>query len=150
MANNLTIDVNINVVGQPSTTGIQVNAPTPLNRGLVREKQTGLSNKAALGAIGLAGRQVFRAATSSVGTYTGRNDLQRKINRGLRTTGRLALISGGFIKGGLVGGAITVLGVSIASVIQGTMIEIDRDISVKEAAFKMQSLGNIWNESRSD
>ena len=150
MANNLTIDVNINPNGLASATGLQTNAPTPLNRGIVREKQTGLSNMALLGAVGLAGRQVFNVATSSVGTYTGRNDLQRKINRGLRTTGRLLLIARGFQKGGLVGGAITTLGLSVAAVIQGNMIEVDRDIINKQAEFKKQSLGNLWNESRSD
>ena len=150
MATNLVIDVNINPNGQASTTGVQVNAPTPLNRGIVREKRTGLSNIAVLGAVGLAGRQVFNFATSSVGTYTGRNDLQRKINRAFRTTGRLALIGGGFAKGGIIGGAITTIGVLTESFVRGATIEIERDISVKEAAFKMQSLGNIWNESRSD
>jgi len=150
MANNLTIDVNINPNGQASTTGVQVNAPTPLNSGFVREKQTGLSNMAVLGSIGLAGKQVFNAATGSIGAYTGRDDLQRKINTGFKVTGRIVLIGSAIRRGGLIGGAIAAIAVATETGIGVFQAEITRQNQNREAEFKRQSLGNLRNESRTD
>ena len=73
---NLTIDVNINPNGQPSTTATQIEeAPNPASN------PTNLRKLAAIGLVANAGRQVAMSTLGQIGAITGNSQTQRKINR---------------------------------------------------------------------
>jgi len=147
---NLVMDVNINPLNQASPTQNQINSPTPFNTPFQQERTSAVGNMAIVGAVGLAGKQVFSAVTGSVGAYTGRQDLQRRINRGIETFGRLSLLGGAFVSGGPVAAGIVAGSMLVESVVGRFQFNLDIQNRNKEAQFKLQSLGNLRNGSRSD
>lgn len=91
---NLVIDVNINPNEQPSSTATNIEpTPNPATSGI------NLRKIAAIGLVANAGRQVAMTTLGQVGTITGNQQLQRKINR-LSTLGGIA---GSFAVNPLVG-----------------------------------------------
>ena len=108
MAEDLTINVNINPNGQPTQTS---SAPpeTTATSPPVADKGLSLKNIAAIGLVANAGKQIFMSTLGQVGAITGNAQLQRDINKVTRLGG----IAASFAINPLVG--VLTLGTTIAT-----------------------------------
>lgn len=64
------------------------------------------------------GKQIFNYAASNVGFFTGNYVKQDEINATLELIGDLSTVGMGFVSGGLVGGAVAVIGLTTKKVLQ--------------------------------
>ena len=131
----------------PSTTP-QLNTPSSFNSGSIFEQISSQGGLIAVGVLGLEGKKVFDKVTGGIGQYTGRNDWQRKINRGKKAFGYVSQVAIGFAVNPLVVGA-TLAKIGIDAGIDIVEFNIQRDIDVKEASFRREIRGHRINESRS-
>ena len=103
MAEDLTINVNINPNGQPTQTSSTPPETSPTATP-VADKGLNLRNIAEIGLLANAGKQVFMSSLGRVGEITGNAQLQRNINKFTKLGG----IVGSFAINPVVGGIVLV------------------------------------------
>jgi len=108
MAENLTLDVNINPAGQPSPTSSNIALDSPTSATNIRERNISLLGVAKLAIGASALKSVGGTALGLVGDWTGNRQLQRDIDAGLTVLGYGTQIAiGGLIGVGAVAAQIT-------------------------------------------
>ena len=146
---DLRLNININPYTQPPITSQPINAPNAFNSGTFFEKVGAFKNLALVSYVGYAGTQVFSKATGSVGAFTGRTDLQRKINRATGAVGTLGEFGLGFVAGGVAGVGAVGVKQTVTFAIDVISTQIQRNIDTDEARFRSEQRGALINESRS-
>ena len=145
---DLTLTLNTGPQDFSSATTPQLNTPSSFNSGNLFEQLQGFKNIAIVGAVGLTGKRIFDSFVGGVGQRTGRNDLQRKINRVRKGVGIATELG--------IGAALGPVGFAVASVKVGSDLFIDAyernvqfNIDGREAEYRRLQRGNRINESRS-
>jgi len=146
---DLKLDININPYEQPPITSQVLETPSAFTSGTLYEKVQALRNLAIAGYLGYAGAQVGRKVIGSVGSTTGRTDLQRKIDRVSGTVGTLAEYGIGLATGQLPGLIAVGVKQTVTFAIDGITTQIQRNIDEGEARFRSEQRGALINESRS-
>jgi len=141
------IRVRIDPNEQPNDVGVQ-NTETPVNN-QPAEARTGMRiNPIMLATAINTGKQVFNFATSNIGTFTGRTDLQRRVNNGMKT----ARIAGQLGYAALASNPVTAVAVIAATATELAINVVETTQEIKrgntEAEFYRQVRGNRINESR--
>jgi len=144
---DLTLNLNFNPTEQPPSTVPQLNAPSAFTSGSTFERLSAFKNLAVVGMFGLAGKRVFDAAVGGVGRFTGRNDLQRKIDRGRKTFGVVSQIGFGVALGPVATGAV-LFKLGVDATIDVVEFNLQRQLDNNEAEYRRQLRGNRINESR--
>jgi len=145
---DLTLWLNSTPQNFGNVTTPQLNTPSSFNSGNLFEQVQGLQNLAVVGTGAIIFKKVFDKVSGGVGKYTGRNDLQKKIDRGKKAVGTSVQVLGGFTVSPVVGGVI--VGKLIADAgIERVEFEIQNEINIGEAEFKRQRRGARIDESRS-
>jgi hypothetical protein len=126
----------------------QLNTPSSFNSGNLFEQLQGFKSLAIVGSGLVVGKKVFDKVTGGVGKYTGRNDLQKKIDRVRKNFGVVTEIGAG-IAFGPVGIAVATVKISSDIIIERVEFEMQNDINIGEADFRQQRRGARIDESRS-
>jgi hypothetical protein len=126
----------------------QLNTPSSFNSGNLFEQLQGFKNLAVVGTGLLVGKKIFDKVIGGVGKYTGRNDLQKRIDRVKKNVGIATEIGAG-IAFGPVGIAVATVKISSDIIIERVEFEMQNSINIGEADFRQQRRGARIDESRS-
>lgn len=147
---NQTIRVVIDPNDQPSSTAAQTSA-TPLNQQSKQSNGLMKVNPLVLGAAVSAGKQVFSAVTNNIGNYTGRTDIQRKVNNGL-SNARIVGQLGAAAYAASFSNPFTAVALVSAIAVEGAVTSWEQnknaEMRLMETEYYNQVRGNRINESR--
>jgi len=144
---NQTITVRVDPNDQPSSTGVQ-NSPTPLQSNKANNnKLLGVNPVIVAGAVS-AGKQVFGAVTNNIGAYTGRTDIQRKINSGLSNARVIGQVGYVVLSSNPIGAAVAASALAVEASISVWQRYEERKLQEREAEYYRTIRGNRINESR--
>ena len=148
MAENLILPISFSPSQFSSSTAPQFNNPNAFTSGNRFEINNTVQKFATVAVVGVNAKRIFDKVSGSVGQYTGRTDLQRKIDRtkkfagSLSTTIVLALVRP-------EAAAIQIIGNGINAILDSVGNQIQLGIDRREAEYRRELRGNRINESRS-
>ena len=147
---NQTIRVIIDPNGESSSTAAQTS-PTPLNQQSRQASGLMKVNPLVLGAAISAGKQVFGAVTNNIGNFTGRTDIQRKVNNGL-SNARIIGQLGAAAYAASFSNPFTAVALVSAIAVEGAITSWEQtknaEMKLMETSYYNQVRGNRINESR--